>query len=74
VASGVIWRMQREGERLEAVVAATESGACELCYLRNGTILKRLWLAAGRGLTAIEDALAWRDSLKDAGWQECAGH
>jgi hypothetical protein len=74
VASGVIWRMQRGGERLEAVVAACESGACELRYVQNGTILKSLWLAAGRGLHAIEEALAWRDTLKDAGWQECTGH
>lgn len=72
--SGVIWRMQRGGERLEAVIAGLESGACELRYVQNGTILKSLWVAAGRGLTAIEDALAWRNSLKDAGWQECASH
>jgi hypothetical protein len=73
VGSGVIWRMQRGGERLEAVIAACESGACELRYLRNGTILKTLWLAAGRGLSAIEDALAWRNDLKESGWQECSG-
>jgi hypothetical protein len=62
---GVLWRLERDGERVEAVVAEREPGRLELMFLRNGELL---WMAAGRGLDAIEEALTERRSLKAAGW------
>jgi len=71
---GVLWRLERDGEQFEAVVTEREAGRLELLFLQNGTLLKTLWLAAGKGLEAIEEALTQRRSLKAAGWTECAGH
>ena len=71
---GVLWRLERDGEQFEAVVTEREAGRLELLFLQNGTLLKALWLAAGKGLEAIEEALTQRRSLKAAGWTECAGH
>jgi hypothetical protein len=68
--TGVIWRLQRGSERYEALVLEQPTGRCELQYLLNGTLLHRLWLAAGRGLAAIEDAVRQRDRLKADGWRE----
>ena len=70
--TGVIWRLQRGAERYEALVLERPAGHCELQYLLNGTLLERLWLAAGRGLAALEDAVHQRDRLKAAGWRELA--
>lgn len=72
--TGVMWRLQRGAERYEAVVKQRESGQVELGFFQNGTLLQRVLMAAGRGLTAIEDALARRDALKASGWQECHEH
>jgi hypothetical protein len=72
--TGVIWRLQRGSERYEAVVRERRSGECELGFFQNGTLLHRMWMAAGRGLNAIEEALARRDALKASGWQECETH
>ena len=71
---GVLWRLERDGEQFEAIVAERDAGRLELLYLQNGTLLKSLWLAAGKGLEAIEEALTQRRSLKAAGWTECTGH
>ena len=70
--TGVIWRLRRGPERYEALVLQQPTGACELQYLLNGTLLHRLWLAAGRGLAALEDAVRQRETLKAAGWREMA--
>jgi hypothetical protein len=67
---GVIWRLQRGAERYEALVLQQPTGSCELQYLLNGTLLQRLWLAAGRGLAALEDAVRQRERLKADGWRE----
>jgi hypothetical protein len=71
---GVIWRLERNGEQFEAVVAEGDAGRLELLFVQNGELLKSLWLAAGKGLEAIEEALTQRRSLKAAGWTECTGH
>jgi hypothetical protein len=71
---GVLWRLERDGDRFEAVVAERGAGRLELLFLQNGRLLKSLWLAAGKGLDAIEEALSERRSLKAAGWTECTGH
>jgi hypothetical protein len=70
--TGVIWRLQRGAERYEALVLERPTGPCELQYLLNGTLLQRLWLAAGRGLAALEDAILQRERLKADGWRELA--
>jgi hypothetical protein len=69
--TGIIWRLQRQGEQLEALVLDGPAGHCELQYLLNGTLLDRLRLATGRCLAAIEDAVAKREHLKSEGWREC---
>jgi len=74
VSNRVIWRLQRGGERYEAVVNQADSGAFELGFFQNGCPLQRMWLAAGRGLSAIEGALARREALKASGWRECPDH
>jgi hypothetical protein len=71
---GVLWRLERDGEQFEAVVAERDAGRLELLFLQNGELLKSLWLAAGKGLEAIEEALSQRRTMKAAGWTECAGH
>lgn len=72
---GVIWRLQRGAEQYEARVnPCGDSGECELGYFWNGTLLQRIWMAAGQGLRALEDALARREVLKASGWRECADH
>ena len=71
---GLLWRLERDGEQFEAVVAEREAGRLELLFVRNGELLKTLWVAAGKGLEAIEEALIQRRSLKAAGWTECTGH
>ena len=70
--TGVLWRLEHNGDCMEAVVAEREPGRLELLFLQNGQLLKSLWLAAGKGLEAIEEALTQRSSLKAAGWTECA--
>jgi hypothetical protein len=55
---------------MEAVVAEREAGRLELLFLRNAHLLKSLWLAAGKGLDAIEEALAQCTVLKAAGWTD----
>ena len=71
--NSVIWRLQRGSERYEAVVNQGEQG-CELGFFQNGCLLQRMWLAAGRGLAAVEEALARREALKASGWRECTDH
>jgi hypothetical protein len=68
--TGVLWRLEHDGDRMEAVVAEREAGRLELLFLRNGQLLKSLWLAAGKGLDAIEEALSRRTVLKAAGWTD----
>jgi hypothetical protein len=69
---GLIWRLQRGTERYEARVnRRNESGDCELGFFWNGTLLRRIWMAAGRGLGAVEEALARREALRASGWREC---
>jgi hypothetical protein len=68
--NGVIWRLKRNGEQYEAVISERERGQCELRYVRNGTLLHSLYVAAGRGLAVIEEALAERQHLKAVGWHE----
>jgi hypothetical protein len=68
--NSVIWRLQRGSEQIEAVVNEQPDGECELRYLRNGSMLHRIWLAAGCPLAAIEDALDRRQLLKTQGWHE----
>ena len=70
--NNIIWRLQRGAERYEAVVKQGDAGSCELGFFQNGCLLQRVWLAAGRGLVAIEDALARREALMASGWRECA--
>jgi hypothetical protein len=72
--TGVLWRLEHDGDRMEAVVAERETGRLELLFLRNGQLLKSLWLATGRGLDAIEEALSQRTVLKAAGWTDCVRH
>jgi hypothetical protein len=74
IRTGVIWRLHRGGERYEALVLEQPTGTCELQYVLNGTLLQRLWLAAGRGLAALEDAVRQRDRLKADGWREMGGN
>ena len=71
---GVLWRLERNGEQFEAVVTERDPGRPELLFLQNGELLTSLWLAAGKGLQAIEEALTRRRSLKAAGWTECPRH
>jgi hypothetical protein len=66
----VIWRLQRGGDHIEAVVNEQPDGECELRYLRNGSMLHRIWLAWGCPLAAIEVALDRRQLLKMQGWRE----
>jgi hypothetical protein len=68
--TGVLWRLQRAGERYEALVLERPTGRCELQYLLNGTVLQQLLLVAGRGLAALEDAFRQRERLKADGWRE----
>ena len=68
--AGVLWRLECNGDRMEAVVAEREAGRLELLFLRNGQLLKSLWLAAGKRLDAIEEALTQRTVLKAAGWTD----
>lgn len=72
--NSVIWRLQRGTERYEAVVNQADSGGYELGFLKDGCVLQRMLLAAGRGLNALEEALARRDALKASGWRECSEH
>lgn len=72
--NSVIWRLQRGAERYEAIVKQAESGDYELGFFQNGCPLQRMWLAAGRGLSAMEEALARREALKASGWRECTDH
>ena len=74
MARNVIWRLQRGGERYEAVVDQCEAGRCELGFFQNGFPLQRMCLAAGRGIAAIEEALDRREALKASGWRECTDH
>ena len=74
MARSVLWRLQRGGEQYEAVVNQGEAGQCELGFFQNGFPLQRMWLAAGRGLAAVEEALARREALKRSGWRECTDH
>ena len=69
--TGVLWRLEHDGDRIEAVVAEREAGRLELLFLRNGHLLRSLLLAAGKGLDALEEALSQRTSLKAAGWTDC---
>ena len=68
--TGVLRRLEHDGDRIEAVVAEREAGRFELLFLRNGHLLRSLWLAAGKGLDAIEQALLQRTRLKAAGWTD----
>jgi hypothetical protein len=68
--TGVLWRLENDGERIEAVVAERQAGRLELLFLRNGHLMKSLWLAAGKRLDAIEEALSQRTMLKAAGWTD----
>ena len=68
---GVLWRMQRGDDRYEAVISEREPGTAELIFLENGARLKSLWLAAGQGLAALEEALARRANLEASGWTDC---
>jgi hypothetical protein len=68
--TGVLWRLEHNGDRMEAVVAERDAGRLELLFLQNGRLLRSLWLAAGKGLEAIEEALSQRSSLKAAGWTD----
>jgi hypothetical protein len=72
--SGVLWRMQRGDDRYEAVISEREPGTAELIFLENGSRLKSLWLAAGQGLAALEEALARRANLKATGWTESTNY
>jgi hypothetical protein len=72
--NSVIWRLQRGTDRYEAVVRPAESGGYELGFFENGCPLQRMLLAAGRGLNAMEEALARREALKASGWRECSEH
>jgi hypothetical protein len=69
----VIWRLERGTERYEAIVHQA-SGGFELGFFQNGCALQRMWLATGRGLSAIEEALARRDALKASGWRDRPDH
>ena len=71
--TGVLWRMQRGSDRCEAVISEQAPGSVELIFLENGARLKSLWLAAGQGLAALEEALTRRANLKAMGWTECTG-
>lgn len=72
--NSVIWRLQRGTERYEAIVRQAESGDYELGFFQNGCPLQCMFLAAGRGLSAMEEALARRDALKASGWVESCEH
>ena len=69
--TGVLWRLEHDGVRCAGVVAARPPGRLELLFLRNGQLLRSLFLAAGKGLDAIEEALSQRTRLKAAGWSDC---
>jgi hypothetical protein len=57
--TGIAWRLSWPSAR-----------RLELLFLRNGHLLKSLWLAAGKGLDAIEEALSLRTVLKATGWTD----
>ena len=70
--SGVIWRLQRGPERLEAVVNQLPNGRCELHYVRNGALQEGVELPRGHALPAIEGAVERRELLRAQGWSEYA--
>jgi hypothetical protein len=68
--TGVLWRLEHDGIAWRLSWPSARPGASSCSSCRNGHLLKSLWLAAGKGLDAIEEALSQRLVLKAAGWTD----